>query len=786
MPRVPYLLALLCLPLVVGCEGCRRDSEDEDPNKPDAPIEDFSSRPAIPFPGDSAPSGNGVKPGHWLTASQSLKSNKVDARGQLQSQVSGSSSNFQSGETQGVRGDVESLRPIVLPKGQQRRFDYRLLAPIVGNQDQRRIFLSSRFVSAGRAVFYDTGKQPINAMLPEEYFFVVLTSRPERFARFQTSYWARPFRDESFEFSNRPAINYRLVFPPTKDLLPLSETMLDWTSTAVVFWDDLSPDALTPDQQQALADWVHFGGLLVVNGAPASNSIVQTSLADLLPLTPSSNIELDSDAATELLNSWAVKEDSSTEKQIAQLKSQASRVAVDGTPADDLVAIDDTGQLIVTRRVGRGRVMQPRFDITSDWMASWESYDSFINSAILGRPRREFLRSEDATEIAIIAQRYSDFPAMRSDPAINTKFRIAARDAILPSKIRGQTSTHASPSRLDPLSSVQGAAGIGGWNPRSDAVLLCREILSSESGIEIPDVSLVVRSLGYYLLILVPINYLVFRLLGRLEYAWLAVPLIAIGGAVWVARAARLDIGFARKQTEIALLELQPNYQRGHLTRVMAIYNSLSSTYDVEFGSIDGVALPISDGDENVPTFRTSFAEGPILAGLAIDSNKTRVIHTEQMIDIGGSIEISANGDLINQSNHELFDAFVVEKTDGKLRIATVGAFTPGSTAKLRFKDIEAPQILDEPPMQTIRPITRLCNADAMPDNSMRLVGRIDGSMPGMTVTPDASQVDAQTVVLAHLKHAPTVKPQKDKNLISQFRAAIGRELDDEQQDDSQ
>ncbi len=125
--------------------------------------------------------------------------------------------------------------------------------------------------------------------------------------------------------------------------------------------------------------------------------------------------------------------------------------------------------------------------------------------------------------------------------------------------------------------------------------------------------------MGYYLLILVPINYLVFRLLGRLEYAWLAVPLIAIGGAVWVARAARLDIGFARSQTEIALLELQPNYQRGHLSRVVAIYNSLSSTYDIEFKTIDGAAAPIwsgsSDSKRSGAVFRTGFAEGPMLSG---------------------------------------------------------------------------------------------------------------------------------------------------------------------------
>ena len=79
-------------------------------------------------------------------------------------------------------------------------------------------------------------------------------------------------------------------------------------------------------------------------------------------------------------------------------------------------------------------------------------------------------------------------------------------------------------------------------------------------------------------------------MLGKLEFAWLAVPFIAIGGAIWVAREARLDIGFARSQTEVGLLEVQTGCDRAHLTRVTAIYNSLSSTYDIAFDTPEAAA----------------------------------------------------------------------------------------------------------------------------------------------------------------------------------------------------
>lgn len=782
MSRIPFLLALLCLPLVVGCEGCRRDRGAENEEE-EAPLEDYSAKPAQAFPADANLGAGGIKPGHWLTAAQAIKSNKVDARGELQSRISASGTNRMTGESVSSRGELPSFRPVVLPKGQTRRFDYRILAPPVGAQDQSRAYLSSRFVSTGRTVFFDTGSQPFNVLSSEEFFFVILTTRPQRFAKFQVSDWVRPLKNElSFR---QDSSNYRIVFPPTDDLLPLSETMLDWTSTAVVLWDDLSPDALTPQQQLAISDWVRFGGQLIVNGAVASDAISRTTLNDLLPLTPTGNIELDPNAATELLEGWSVPNDRTLANQVALMRDQAGRVAVDGRAADDAQALPGSGKLVLVRRVGNGRVVQPRFDVTSDWMVTWDSYDSFVNSALLDRPHRKIVKDQDALADSFLQQEYAEYGMTTADPAMNSKFRIAARDAVL--RIGGGMGPAGGvPSRIDPLTAVDGRKGISGWTDQSDTIRLCREILQNESGIEIPDSSLVVRSLGIYLLILVPVNYLVFRLLGRLEYAWLAVPVIAIAGAAWVARAARLDIGFARKQTELAVLELQPDYHRGHLTRLIAIYNSLSSTYSIEFDSVDSVAAPIWDettGDP--PTFRTNYGIGPMLSGFSVESNDTQLMHAEQMVDVGGPIRLDGQGNVVNQSEFEMYDAFVVEKVGSdQVRLAMLGPFPPGSVNKLRFQDVRAPAITDALPMQTLRMIRRLSEPAAMPNDSVRLVARIDAAIPGMTVTPDASQAEAQTIVLAHLKYPPLPVPQVDVNLITDFRRALGRNEDSQLPDD--
>ena len=788
MPRVSFLLALLCLPLVIGCEGCRRDPNADSEEQEQAPLEDFTPGQPLAFPADLNAAGGGIKPGHWMGASQSLKSNKVDARGELLSEASASGSNFQTGVQEGVDGELPTRRPIVLPKGQMRRFDYRILSPSPGIGDQQRSYLSSRFVSSGRTTFFDTGRTPFAVLQSEEFFFVVLTERPERFAKFQVSDWVRPYRDE-LAFTKDQRANYRIVFPPTKDLLPISETMLDWTSTAVVFWDDLSPDALTPQQQTAMADWVRFGGQLIVNGAIASDAISKSALADLLPLQPTGNIELDPDSATELLKGWAVTTDPTTEKQIALLRSQAGRVAVDGRLAPGTQTLSNTGNLVLERRVGSGRVVQPRFDVTSDWFANWQSYDSFVNGVLLLRPPRRLSESEDAQTMTFIQQDYllkSGVETKAADPAMNSRFRLTARDAILRTNEPTSKATTVSPSRVDPFTYINRSSGIGGWDDDSDAISLCRQLLRNESGIEIPKSTLVVKSLGYYLLILVPLNYLFFRLLGRLEYAWLAVPVIAIGGAVWVARAARLDIGFARSQTEIALLEVQPNYERAHLSRVVAIYNSLSSRYQIEFDSIDAAAMPIwgtgAGDNRGGSVFQMGFSSGPVLSDVAVGSNQVRMVHAEQMLPLGGTISLDEKGMLVNQTAYELFDSIVLRKSlEGDAELAVVGPCASGSAVSLRFRNVDEASLDENLPSEVNRLSRRLLLPAAIPPGSTRLVGQLQDSMPGMTITPDANQSSSQTILLAHLEHAPLPAARIDVNLIGDFRKA----LTDEDETDS-
>ena len=57
------------------------------------------------------------------------------------------------------------------------------------------------------------------------------------------------------------------------------------------------------------------------------------------------------------------------------------------------------------------------------------------------------------------------------------------------------------------------------------------QALTEAAGIEIPRADFVIKVLAVYLLVLVPLNWLVFWLMGRVEWAWIAAPIIALVGA---------------------------------------------------------------------------------------------------------------------------------------------------------------------------------------------------------------------------------------------------------------
>ena len=195
----------------------------------------------------------------------------------------------------------------------------------------------------------------------------------------------------------------------------------------------------------------------------------------------------------------------------------------------------------------------------------------------------------------------------------------------------------------DPLDPKAGTRWAADWNDFSAVSTAVRQTLREAAGISVPKRSFVVWMVGLYLLLIVPINWLVFRLLGRVEWAWVAVPVVAVGWGLAVIWLAQLDIGFARSETEVGVLELQDDFSRAHLTRYTALYSSLSTSYDVHFADSSAVAQPFSVDvkllqGQSRSTVTMRVTGDRQLDGYPVRSNSTGMVHSEQMFDMGGSL----------------------------------------------------------------------------------------------------------------------------------------------------
>lgn len=826
---------MLCLPLWAGCDGCRPGLRDPQAAGDTPPADEFTFRGPKPLPLGGSPAQSGIKPGHWFTIGETITSNRDDQRGVLRHRVGGvPGSNSEASVDEVVAGRVMpppdrsmawlplvSERPALLPKQRTKRFDSRLLAtsdalaaPTSG------AFLMGQFATGSASSLVETGRVPVNRLLPEEYFFVVLTTRPEKFAILESADWVRSRIDAEFS-GQLDRRNYRLVFMRPDDWLPLPETVLDWTSTAVVLWDDVDPATLTSEQSRALIDWVHFGGRLLVNGPAMGLELTRDRLGTLLPQQVVASEELEPESVAELIRGWSVAADETrgqlgddtTERQVRLAQRRESRVATAGPLANDAIAVVGTGDLVLQKRSGRGQVVLTRFDITSDWLVQWRSRDSFINAALLGRPPRQY--SKSATSDDLGEKRWQlRYPSLEmadaADASHNTGLRLLARDARLPvASLEPEQATDpatgsvtspatspatgpkAGPARDASVSQPEPAAdgstaalpefashpiqGIGGWRDDSDLAAVTIGALRSESGVNIPSREFVIRGLAVYLFVLVPLNFVVFRLLGRVEWAWFAVPVIGLAGAAWIARGANLDIGFARSQTEIAIVEAHADYPRAHISRFVAIYNSLSRRYDFRFDSPDAVAAPIGvlgqvgvDREESdEATLRFGYGEGPILAGVGVASNRTRMFHVEQMIDLGGAIGLEPDQEwLRNDSRFELTDAIVVAKGDaGQIRFAQLGGLSAGGRTRLRWNDDAPATGASDAETGAARLLGLLADPAPLSDGSMRLIARCEQLLPGMTVTPESAQNSHSAVVVVHLRHPAAVPPVGDENL---------------------
>jgi hypothetical protein len=338
-----------------------------------------------------------------------------------------------------------------------------------------------------------------------------------------------------------------------------------------------------------------------------------------------------------------------------------------------------------------------------------------------------------------------------------------------------------------PAPEAKSAVDVASWDDARGVSNVARQTLRRAAGIQIPDREFVLLVLAGYLSVLVPLNYVVFRVLGRIEWAWVAVPLIALGGAATVIKLARLDIGFASSQTELSVVEAQAGFDRAHVTRYSALYTSLSTAYDLAFADPAAVAAPFSTNPAFVPSIGQSSNavayrrdKDVRLDDLGVLSNSTGMVRSEHMLDLGGPIRLvrrdSGIWQLENKSRFALVDARVLRRSEHRPAldgIATLGDVAPGATATVAFQPGDsadestaaAPAASDGERQIDLGPLLAIASDPAqMGPGEVRLVARAAERVPGLETRPSPSQVAHAGLFVVHLRPAIEPAPAPDAN----------------------
>lgn len=830
-PRViRLLLVLLCAALLLpGCRGCndpqtpaeraaakkaeeQRKKEEEEKKKKRPMV----IHPLRPYPSVADQPLLYVKPGHWMTYSQQMVRNYDNWVGHAQQSVV--DKNGEPVALPRTRFSVQSERPIALSKGQPRDVASVVFAPPVPQTPDVAWSVTGRDGLGER--LEDTALT--SGLLPHQYNVLVLAENPASYGRLRSLRSVdAPLPVLGAEVLERngylPARRqYRVITPELGDRPPLPDSLARLTSFAYVLWDEVNPEQLDPAQRDALLDWLHWGGGLIISG-PDSLALLQGSfLEPYLPAQGGESWEISQQDLQPMADRYGVGRRgprlSVTRPwsgiRLKVVEDTAARHRSDRAVARATAQLN-TGALFAERRVGRGRVIVSAVRLNSRALQNWQNgFECLVNGVLLRRPGRRFLDPTASIENDLggfdqpTPVVWAEGDRLAIDAGVNSQLRLMSRDTYKSAdawryRIRLVEEGGPAGPTIETLVPPEYPGGVGGWDDFNQVSNAARDALREAAGVAVPGAGFVVGCVAIYLLVLGPLNWLVFRILGRVELAWVAAPLIALAGTVVVVKQAQLDIGFVRAQTEIALLETQPNYPRGLLTRYTGMYTSLATTYEFTFDDPHAVAAPFASREDfrllagqAISPVTYDYQDKARLKGLAISSNSTEMVHSEEMHNAPAAVRlgVSASGllQLENPTDWALRHVAVVyrprdERPGDKAATLTgcwIGDLAPRDSAILNWTPVssdgdQAPyaqqrrkdQPSDPSALLNLEPLWRIAlDAQQFEPGEYRCVARIDQSLTGMTVAPAAAQQTAATLLAAHLQYELPPAPEPDAN----------------------
>ncbi len=811
-------LLLLTLTSLAGCGGCLPESDkltrEELEKRAREQREALQMTELLSLPTDTDTKLLTAKPGHWLETQQQFKSNREDIQIVAVGSVARGTELTQIPGTNVVN---EFTRRSSLPKGQTKNIELQYFVPYSGKKDDLNDFanpISTRLNFRTELLAWPLmtpilqapNVKPANELLEHEFQMAVVSPQPlgyEYLSVLDAVFW----RGDDLMQEERTRSYYVTLVKPDGSKYAFPHSMLTMTALAVIVWDDVSVDDLSLDQQKAIIDWIHWGGQLIVSG-PSSWSRLQNSfLSPYLPASTGEVAELETGAFAELSATW-VTTDRTSPGVNEPLEIVGPPVAGLRLELNENGAwLPGSGELVAEAQVGRGRLVLTAFPLKEPRIFRWKYFSSFFSTGLLRRPPRTVDRSP---QDRLLSQVWAKpLRGMERDARLHSNVRILSRDLPLstmdlaldgqplapdagfaPLATKSDSLLFNTPSAREPseVEAVRWGRGAAAWNDYSGLTYQALAALKAAAGIELPSRSTILYLLAGYLTCLVPLNWVVFRVLGRLEYAWLAAPIMALVGVAIVTKVARLDIGFARRTTEISVLELHGRHPRGHLTQYIALYTSLSTNYAIDFPENDSVALPLGDlsrsrrrAAADVRNLRTNYgrSEGVTLEPLTVYSNSTEMVHAEQVIDLDGGILLGESADgrpaVKNTTGLSLKGTLVLRcPKEGDIDFSWVGTLDHQQSVSMTFEIASEQQLWqhwNSSPETSVRKQGEPIAADNGDSGALYIGGvlnelvRKTPLMPGqtrlfaytddrpgtLTVSPSEDQFDGRCVIVAHL-----------------------------------
>ncbi len=213
----------------------------------------------------------------------------------------------------------------------------------------------------------------------------------------------------------------------------------------------------------------------------------------------------------------------------------------------------------------------------------------------------------------------------------------------------------------------------------------------------------------------------------------------------------------------------------------MALYTSLSTTYDVHFADPSALAQPFARDrsrplGEGRSTVSLRSAADQQLTDFVVSSNSTEMVHSEQMVDLKGALDWRQPADaapsLENNTKLALAGVAVLRRraaaegevsapddTESVVEGVWIGDLAPGDNVEVDWLDFDAVReqidagretsavTAKKPPdgELSLRGLIDLAEEpQALQPGDVRLVGWYDGGLPGVEADPNAPQAAAK------------------------------------------